>query len=605
MLNAEQQCAITHVNGPMMVIAGPGSGKTTVITQRIRHLTQEVGIDASHILVITYTKAAAKEMQCRYEALLSKPTTQGVTFGTFHAIFWDILKKRCRLGNENIIDRKKQREFFRQYVKEILHQEGDENERVENLMDEVAKVKESDISLESYHPMDMTTEEFSAIYHRYQNDLKERRLLDFEDMAVYTERLFQEEPQTLLQWQKKFRYILVDEFQDINRIQYRLVKMLAEPQNNVMIVGDDDQSIYRFRGACPEIMLGFAKDYPRHKRVNLSINYRSCRGIIEMAKRLISHNSHRYEKDIIGHRKEVGKVEVLSFSDETKQNQYLVQAILRAHREGTPWEDMAILVRTGYQPSWLVRSLDEHGIPFQMKNQLPSLYQNRIAKDILAYLRLACGIATERDLLRIMNKPVRYFTRDAVFSCGTNFRAIHRYFRSKPWMQEKISDLEADLNCLRRLTPKEGIAFILDHIGYRSTIDREIQEHQIDSEVVERVLNFLLQMAGEAQTHEKWFSDIEDYERLLKEKYSQRQVSQGIFVQTIHSAKGLEFQKVFIPDVNEGYYPFFKAKQKEDIEEERRLLYVAMTRAITSLTMLYVKERGGKEVEPSVFLSEC
>ena len=300
--NDTQALAIAHKEGPMLVIAGPGSGKTTVLVERTKKLVLEHGVHPSNILVITFTKAAANEMKQRFEKEMENARSASagrVSFGTFHAIFFMVLKLAYHYESSNIITD----EVKYQAIRELIYQYGleyrDENEFVGGILGEISLIKNSRIPLEHFYSSQCGETVFRKIYKAYHDFMKRHKLIDFDDMLTMTYELFTERPDILSAWQKKYKYILVDEFQDINQIQYDIVKMLAAPENNLFMVGDDDQSIYRFRGSKPEIMLHVPKDFSDLKQIQLDINYRCHPDIIESSLKLISHNQERFPKRIL------------------------------------------------------------------------------------------------------------------------------------------------------------------------------------------------------------------------------------------------------------------------------------------------------------------
>ena len=293
-----QQQAIMHDTGPAMVLAGPGSGKTTVITQRIKYLIENRHVDPQHILVITFTRAAAQEMEGRFQKLCASP--QPVHFGTFHSIFFQILKLNYKYTSKNIISEREQMLTLRGYAEALKVDMEYDADFFRQLLSEIAacKAREAAGGEESFPSELLDPAVFQQLFRGYRQSLRERRLIDFDDMLFETLQLFHSRPRELQVWQEKFRYILVDEFQDASPIQYEIVRLLAEPRRNLFIVGDDDQSIYGFRGARPELMLHFEKDYPGAKRILLSDNYRSHSEVVEIASRIISHNRARFPKQI-------------------------------------------------------------------------------------------------------------------------------------------------------------------------------------------------------------------------------------------------------------------------------------------------------------------
>ncbi|MDO5695658.1 MAG: ATP-dependent helicase [Eubacteriales bacterium] len=604
MFNVDQEAAIGHKDGPMMVLAGPGSGKTTVITRRIGQLTTAYGIDERDILVITFTVAAATEMRERYETNV-KGAPSGASFGTFHGIFFDILRRELGLGADNILRPDEKYQIFRGFLREYRIEYEDEKEMITGLMSEVSRVKEGMIPLSSFYPMTCAKEVFERMFRHYADFLNERKKIDFDDMQVAVYRLFNQRPEVLARWQKRFRYILIDEFQDINQIQYVLIRMLAKPENNLFIVGDDDQSIYRFRGAKPEIMLGFPKDYPDVCRVTLRVNYRSTPEIVEVGKRLIAHNGKRYPKDLTAASASGEKVTISRFEDEYEQHKALIAAIRRYRAAGIAPERMAVLVRTNIQPRLLALRLNEAGMDFQMKDRIPNIYDHWIAKDILAYVRLAMLRGDKKDFLRVMNRPVRYISRAAVMESDLSFRSLRRYYRSKHWMLGRLSDMEGDLKMLSRLRPAAGIRLILTGIDYDRYIREHAREHGVAESELREVVATLESLAAPYADYDAWFDGIETYvEDLNRRAREKPEEAKGIHVVTMHGAKGLEYEVVFIPDANAGVIPHSRSVRPDEIEEERRLLYVAMTRAIRHLEIYHVRVRMGKECDPSPFLAE-
>ncbi len=604
-MNQAQQQAVRHKDGPMLVLAGPGSGKTLVITERIRYLIEQCNISEEQILVITFTKAAASEMKERFLAL-RRVGYSGVNFGTFHAVFFTILKYAYHLNASNII-----REDVRlQYIKEIVHKLGleyeDEKEFVTDLCSEISLVKGNRMELNNYYSIHCADEVFRSLYQEYNNKLRKSNLIDFDDMLLLCHQLLSEREDILNIWQKKFRYILIDEFQDINKVQYDVIRMLAAPFNNLFIVGDDDQSIYRFRGAKPEIMLNFPTDYPDCKKLYLDTNYRSTENIIAASNRLIRHNQNRYDKNISAIKGAGREVIIGHFDTLTQQNQNLCEEILKQSREGIALSDMAILVRTNLGSGAMIHKLMEYNIPFRMKDNLPNLYDHWIATDLIAYIKLAMG-QTQRSLyLQIINRPKRYITRECFDSPEVDFEAVKDYYEDKNWMLERLDQFEYDISVLSRMGPFAAINYIRRAIGYEDFIKEYADQRKMKAEELFDILDELQENAREFKTFEQWFDYMEEYKEELKKQavQSKKEQTESVTIATMHSSKGLEFHTVFIMDANEGITPHKKAVLPEDIEEERRLFYVAVTRAKEALYIFSAKERYNKVSVWSRFVDE-
>ena len=608
-LNESQTAAVAHAGGPMLVLAGPGSGKTLVITERTRRLIQSRGVDPSHILVITFTKAAAAEMKERFRTLMGG-RRYPVTFGTFHAVFFQILKHAYGFHSGNIIREEQKFTLLREIIGRMHLEYEDENELIGDLLGEISLVKNTGIPLAHYYPKNCAKEIFETIYQAYERQMKQRRLIDFDDMLVYCLELFQERKDILAAWQQKFQYILIDEFQDINKIQFDIVRMLAQPEDNLFVVGDDDQSIYRFRGAKPELMLGFEKAYPKARKVVLDINYRSRAPIVEASLKLISHNSQRFEKKIrtyAASQKRDATVQYYLWESQQQEGEAIIGQILKGCREGHCYNDFAVLFRTNTQPRLFMSQLMAYNIPFRTRDNIPNIYEHWVTRDILAYLRLAQGSRSRRDILQVMNRPKRYLSRESLEGREIAFDAWAEYFYEKeqPWVAERIEQLEGDLRVLSRTSPFAAVNYIRMGMGYEGFLKEYAQYLRINADALLDVLDELQDGARAYKTYEDWFAHMEAYtEELKRQKKQQEQLADCISLATLHSAKGLEYPIVHILDVNEGLMPYKKAVLDADLEEERRMFYVGVTRAKERLSLHSVKKYNGKEVDVSRFVGE-
>ena len=607
--NHQQRMAVEHVDHPCLVLAGPGSGKTTVITHRTKKLIEEEGISPSNILVITFTKAAAMEMQQRFLQLMGGKRLP-VSFGTFHAVYFQILKYAYNYRAENIIREEKKYEILRNIVHKTELDISDENEFVANLISEISNVKGEMLDVAYYYSKNCPEEVFKKIFREYNDTLIRANLIDFDDMLVMCYELLTKRKDILKLWQDKYRYILIDEFQDINRVQYEVIRLLAKPQDNLFIVGDDDQSIYRFRGARPEIMLNFEKDYPEAKKIILDTNYRSTPEIVAAAGKLIRNNKKRFEKQIRAERKNGSKPVILPFDNVYKECNYILEEIEQLIAKGLTYQDMAVLYRTNTNPRTLLEKLMEHNIPFCMKDVIPNLYDHFIAKDIIAYINAAVdfrekGVMKRGDMLRLINRPKRYISRDVFPRAEVNLEDVKRFYQGKGYVLERISKLEYDLAMIRNMNPYAAIQYIRHGIGYEEYLTEYAEYRRMKPEELYDVLEELSEAAKPYKTYQEWFKKIEEYGEELKKQARERQEKKdGITLATMHSSKGLEYRAVFIIDANETITPHKKALLPEDIEEERRLFYVAVTRAKDWLYICHCRERYGKETDVSRFVEE-
>ena len=630
--NKAQMTALEHRDGPMMVLAGPGSGKTTVITHRIKRLL-EAGVDPSGILVITFTKAAAAEMKERFLRLareederrkqagqkawgLHRPQGAGssleaagsrMSFGTFHSVFYHILKWAYRFPAGNVISGEEKRQYFKKFLDESGMEVEDEAEFISSIINEISYVKGERLDLKYYYSQNCPEEWFKKLYDGYDEMLEQTGKIDFDDMLVMCHELFTKRKDILATWQKKFKYILVDEFQDINLLQYQVVRMLALPENNLFIVGDDDQSIYRFRGAKPEIMLGFEKDFPGTKRVLLGTNYRSTKEIVETSLKLIGHNKVRFEKKLEPFRGSWRPVDFRVFDNPGQEMDTVAQSIRAYHDAGYMWNEIAVLFRTGANSGLMAERLMGYNIPFQLRDVIPNLYSHWIAKDLFAYMEIAAGSRKRSDFYRIMNRPNRYFSRDAFDTPTVSFNRLKSFYQDRDWMEDRICDLEADLRTMSRLKPVAAVNYIRKVIGYDDYLRSYAEFRRMKPEELFETADKLAESAAEFETFDAWKEHAVRYEEELKKQNLEetREAKDRVTLSTMHSAKGLEYPVVFVVDVNEGIVPHHKAGLPADIEEERRLFYVALTRAKDRLHVAAVRERYHRKTDVSRFIGEA
>lgn len=438
--NREQEEAITHKGGPLMVLAGPGSGKTLVITYRVKWLIENAGVHPSNILVITFTRAAAEEMKKRFFMFDGMANTP-VTFGTFHSIFFMILRYAYRYTAANIIREDVKRRYIKEMTENMELEIEDENEFLSGIINEISYVKGEMMSLSYYHSNNCSDELFAQIYEGYEKRLREENLIDFDDMLVFCYELLKEREDIRTLWQNKFQYILIDEFQDINKVQYEIIRMLAGKGDHLFIVGDDDQSIYRFRGARPEIMLGFEKDYPEAKKVILNTNYRCSEEIVESAEHLISHNTKRFPKNMQAARGSKVPITFRNLKDAGEECTDILKGIRFYYKKGISLEDMAVIFRTNTQPRLLVGRLMEYNIPFQMRDVIPNIFDHWIARNILTYIKLAMGNRDRKLFLQVMNRPKRYISRSMITEPQVDLKKLKQQTFGKKWLYEKIDKL--------------------------------------------------------------------------------------------------------------------------------------------------------------------
>lgn len=604
--NKAQEEAIHTINGQMILIACPGSGKTTTLIRRIHYMITEGDISPEHILMITFTKAAADEMKDRYIKMYSK--NPGITFCTIHSLCLAIIRKFYN-KKLNVISEFEVRNFF-QYRIRFLDQINDKDDFINDILLDITVIKNNLLDPKKYTPQCINDKElFLSLYNEYEEYKKEKDQIDFDDMLILAFNILRKMPHALQWIRERFRYIQVDEYQDTNYLQRNIIYMIAGKNGNLVVVGDDDQSIYGFRGARPEIMLNFSKDFPNAKKINMSTNYRSLQSIISCSGKLILHNKKRFEKDFLGSRQDFGEISKHQFPTQMDQTTAVVKEIEKLLKNGVSPNDIAILYRINSEASLPAELLLKKKIPFYCNEVLKSKYEHWIFKDILAYYRLANDQGSKADLKRILNHPNRYFysnfknvepTFDSMYNAATFQKG------KKRWQIEKAQDqVVVFFNHLKRLKgqkPHDFLKILYSSIfvNYKSYLKEYSKKRNMEFSDLEDIYSELSEESKLFDNWDDWMKSIEEYNQKIKDKNKARD---GVTLSTMHRSKGLEWNHVFIIDCVDGTYPFVKATG--ETEEERRLFYVAMTRAKDCLYFYsYRKKNNGKDVNLSPFLAE-
>ena len=539
-----------------------------------------------------------------------------MNFGTFHAIYYHILKSAYHYQSGNILSEHEKRELLKTVLFRQKGLPAMDEDQLEILLNQISRCKNdggpetgraghpgkaADEAGEMPQAGALSAEQFLSVYSAYNREAKEQRKLDFDDMVLQCRDLFLQYPDILAAWQKKFRYILVDEFQDINAMQYEVLRMLALPENNLFVVGDDDQSIYAFRGARPELMLGFQKDYPQARRVELSVNYRSTPEILACAGKLICVNKNRFEKKSRAASGHGEAVRFLGFPDREAQNERIARELLEA---GAERGKAAVIFRTNRDAAQLAELLTRKGVPFWMKEKLKSPYRSQTALDLRAYLAFVFAGQKRSDFFRIMNRPKRYISRSAVDTERVDLDRLKAFYRDKPYMKEILRKLELDLARLKRMDPYAAVNYIRRGVGYDEYLRQSALEGGGKWQELRQEADWFQKQAKEFASQEELEEHILFFEKELEKAAAKKTGEDCANLLTMHASKGLEYDAVYLPDCNEGTIPHKKSMKGEQVEEERRMFYVAMTRARKRLTLMWVE--GTKE-EPgflSRFLSD-
>ena len=609
-LNEPQREAVYHTDGPLLILAGAGSGKTRVLTHRIAYLIGERGVNPWNILAITFTNKAAEEMRQRVDNLVGFGA-ESVWVSTFHSACVRILRRFIdRLGYENhftIYDTDDQKTLIKEVCRKVDVDTKVFKER--SLLSAISSAKNEMILPDEFELNaggDFAKMKIAKVYREYEAQMRANNALDFDDLLVKTVQLLQTQPDVLESYQERFRYIMVDEYQDTNTVQFQLVSLLAGKYKNLCVVGDDDQSVYGFRGAKPGIMKDFMRDYPEAKRILLDINYRSNAHIVKGALRVIGHNKDRYEKEIQPFREAQETVHVQETLDPLDESKYILKEIQKYMKKGVDLKQMAVLYRTGEDARVLAETFTQYQIPFSMKERIHHLYEHFVCTDMNCYFRLAVGTYDRGDFLEIANRPKRYLSRGCMEETPVTYESLRRFYCDKEWMQDRIDQLEWDMKMIRTKTPYAAIQYIRKSIGYDEFLKEYALGHQMEYSELKEIMDELQERTKEFQTLPEWLAHVEEYKHTLQMQRQQRGngTGDGVTCLTMHGAKGLEYEVVFVIESNEGVTPYKKAGTPEELEEERRLFYVAMTRAKKKLFITYVKEKNGKDLLPSRFVSE-
>lgn len=598
-LNEKQKQMVAAKEGPVLVVACPGSGKTTTMIERAKALV-DYGVNPAKLLVITFTKQAATHMQQKYEKAYGK---EGITFGTIHSICYRMLQSVAGYTKKDILLESEKWAFLAgQLHGKVAAAEMEET--ISGIMREISFVKNKCIPPEAYEPDSTDKRTFCILFHAYEDFRKSAGKIDFDDMLILARDILFNNGMVLDEYRKKYSYIMIDEFQDTNRVQADIFYLLAGENGNILVVGDDDQNVYGFRAAESAIMLDFPKKFPNCKIIYLDTNYRSEPEIIEIASKLIACNKKRFEKDFKGEKKGKGHIKITCFPDVVKQRDSVVEQLKKLHETGVPYEEMSVLYRTNKQNLMYVQALMKEEIPFYTTEAVKDHHMEFPFQDFMAYYRLAVGNPWKGDLQRILNRPSRYLKGDAFKNCIYNIDQMIECANrcSNPdAAKDRIYSMVDDIENLATMNPTQFVGYLYNVMDYRAGALSYAAYCGKDESEVNELLDSLIDEAKQFNTMQEWADYAKTYNKKLQEK---RKNKEGICLSTYHSAKGLEWDYVFLIDCNEDMTPFKKAKSPEEIEEERRLFYVAVTRARKGVRFTWVSDNGPKKMFPSRFLTE-
>lgn len=608
-LNKEQLEAVGHEAGPCMVLAGPGTGKTTVITSRIANLINRKIVRPDNILVVTFSRAAANEMRERYNKLSGDGNVKQVTFGTFHSVFFRLLRQYRGYKLEDLLDENQKFNVVRNIVRRLEIGLTEDEEQIKDIISDMEYVISTMSDTESFRPGSCDSRQLARVISEYDELKRQSGKYDYDDILYDCYYLLKKSPGILREVRGKYKYILVDEFQDINMLQYETIRLIAEPENNIFVVGDDDQSIYGFRGAAPDILLNFEKAYGVCKKIYLRNNYRTTENLLNSALAVVNTNNKRYSKELQAVNSRGSLPITLEIEDFEQEARAIAARIIQMNRKDRKFSDFAVIYRTNLQSRAIIDAFMDVGIPFVTLDGIVSMYNHWIFKDIMSYLKLGANLGSTRDVMRVINRPKRFISKDVMETAekrgGDFIQGILSDSRLNRLQINGVQEFRNDLKRLSSMNLNNAVKYIRNVIGYDEYIKDYAASKGISAKGLMETVEEIESSAGGFESIVLYMQHVEQVSEKLAEKDYSSFGGNNVKLLTMHKAKGLEFDTVFICGAVEGLSPYIKGDSEgEDIEEERRLFYVAMTRAKRELCITIPKHRYGKAVKPSRFVEE-
>ena len=595
----EQEKAISSQARAVLVVAGPGSGKTTVLTERLVYLLKNAA-DSGSCLLLSFTRASSKEMALRFRKRgLSRVSPH---FSTIHALCLSLLKEGRGVGKENLVDLYEKMDWISRYFLEQGIAREEVEELLPNYCNQISYFKSITEEERLAFLREEKNENFLPLFQYYEMMRKKRSKLDFEDLLIEVLLELQKNTDLAELWKRRYTHILVDEFQDLSLIQYAILKRLAERGASLFVVGDEDQSIYGFRGASPDILFRFEKDFPFCEKIFLQDNFRSKEEIVELSSRLIGKNKERFRKNLFGRQGRGGRAKYYIVESTAEEGRLIAEHVETCLKEGCRPEEIAILFRSKNQIPALLPEFLERNIPVVVYEEVNNVFQHFIGKDILAYLRLGMNPENGSDLIQILSKPYRGLRREKILHENAGLKDLRDSVKTDR-EHRAVAALEMQLRTLSKFSPKEAVLFIGKEIGYEKYLEDFAKKKNRDFTEWWDGLEEITSMSENYPDLESFFRFITEFNRKALEKRRSEE-GKGVRFMTYHSAKGLEFDEVFLPDCIEGVIPDGRAKKQGELEEERRSFYVALTRARKGIHIYVTKTRYSKKTVPSRFIPE-
>ncbi|MBN8429403.1 DNA helicase Rep [Microbulbifer salipaludis] len=639
-LNPRQAEAVKYIDGPCLVLAGAGSGKTSVITRKIAYLIEQCGYQARNIAALTFTNKAAREMKERVGKLLTGPdgkkskASHGLTVSTFHNLGLNILRKEYRVAGFkpgfSIFDS----DDARSLIKELMLRDGDlDTDLLDRVQNQISNWKNDMLPPRKALELAQSPGEqaMAVAYGRYCDALKAYNSVDFDDLIMLPVQLFDSDPELLQRWRRKIRYLLVDEYQDTNSSQYLLVKLLVGSRGGLTVVGDDDQSIYAWRGARPENMSQLKQDYPNLRLIKLEQNYRSTSRILKVANHLIAHNPHEFDKALWSDRGLGDEIRVLKVANENEEAERVANEIfLQKARRGCHFKDFAVLYRGNHQARLIEMKLQENQIPYQLSGGT-SFFARAEIKDVMSYLRLLVNPDDDNAFLRIINTPRRQIGTSSLEALGNYAKGREISMLSacsEIGFKEHITEagyerlnrfahwLEGVARNCRDNSPESALREMLDDIDYAGWLSQNASSEKVAEKRMENVYWLLDSLMKTMEgTDDELEQDVRLEQAISKlilrdmlDRQEEEEATDKVSLMTLHASKGLEYPHVFMIGMEENLLPHRNSIEDDNIEEERRLTYVGITRAQKTLTMTLAGKRKmfgeNQDTTPSRFLEE-
>lgn len=615
-LNDQQKNAVLHKEGPAAILAVPGSGKTTVLICRTANLIINHGIRPQNILSVTFSKASAFDMDNRFNSIFGSLISDKIRFSTIHSFAYYVIREYSSITGIkfNVIEDDKASVNKISLLKQIYLKVNNSyinEDKLEELITNISFAKNMMLEEEEFKKFNIGVPGFKDIYRQYENFKKQNDLIDYDDMLSLTYEILKSSPILLNKYRNRFNYIQVDEGQDTSKVQHEIIKLLAHPRNNIFLVGDEDQSIYSFRGAYPEAIINFEKGYPGAKVFFMEENFRSTKSIVSIANEFIKGNKVRYNKNLFTQRDEGDEVEVINLKDEREQIKYVINKLTDLQNLNST----AVLFRNNISCIPLVDALNRQNIKFYTKDFKLSLFKHWVVQDIYAFISFALNSedieAFERIYYKmnsyIPKKAIEYVKKHSKHKCV--FSAIKMYPEFNSFQISRIDRLKSSFQTLTYKRPKDAIEYIESDLTYKKYVEESSERLGYSIDSINQILAILKLIAEGTTTIVGFLNRLEELQKIIEEA-KHNKYKDAVTLSTIHSSKGLEFDSVYMIDLIEGEFPSlssieaFEKGKKEHMEEERRLFYVGMTRARNKLKLLKIGSKNGDKISYSRFLGE-